>query len=199
MKTAASSKVYVKYNIRVFALSFSVLAAIVIYIIQTTDDYKNSNALIDKAVRWQSSTQGTVGLSSAHTTAFKVLSGQTYLDEKNVNTLVLGSSSMMGIRGEKFPKGWRVYNYSKDFNHLKNTIGEAYYFVERYDHVKWIIIALDISLGLVFEDFEIVKFNADGVVKKISFNDKFADAITLSRLKITLKNILADLNLSKGE
>jgi hypothetical protein len=206
MATAAPSKAYVQYNIRVFALSFSVLAAIVIYIIQTTDDYKNSNALVDEAVHWQSVTRGTVGLSSTHLTAFKILSGRSYIDKNKVNTLVLGSSTLMGIRGDMFPEGWKVYNYSKDFNllnengnALRRTLGEAYYFVERYDNVKWIIIGLDFSLGMVFENSEIVKYNATGEVKETSFKDKFADAITLARLKITLKNILADQNLSQGE
>ena len=99
----------------------------------------------------------------------------------------------MGIRSEIFPKGLRVYNYSKNSNPLKKTIGEAYYLVERYDNVKWIIIGLDFSLAMVFEGFKIVKYNTDVEDEEISLYDIFADAITLSRLKITLKNIRADL------
>ncbi len=193
MQTAASSREYAKYNALVFVMSFAVLSAVVFSIIQITDDYKDGHALIDKAVHWQSLTKGTVGLSSKKMTAFKILSGRIYLDKNNVNTLVLGSSTMMGIRDEIFPKGLKVYNYSKNFNPLKKTIGEAYYFVGRYDNVKWVIIGLDFSLGMVFEDFKIVKYNADVEDEEVSFSDIFADAITLSRLKITLKNIRADL------
>lgn len=198
METTTHPKVYAKYNILVFVLSFSVLAATVFYIIKTTEDYKDGNALIGKAAYWQSRTKGIVGLSSKQTTVFKILSGRFYLDKNKVNTLVLGSSTMMGIRREIFPKGMEVYNYTKNANPLSRTIGEAYYFVERYDNVRWIIIGLDFSLGMVFEDFKMVKYNPGEVAEKISFNDKFADAITLSRLKITLKNILPDLFSGKG-
>jgi hypothetical protein len=100
---------------------------------------------------------------------------------------------MMGIRDGILPQNLRMYNYSKNVNPLKNTIGEAYYLVERYNNVKWIIIGLDFSLGLAFENSKIVKYNAYAKDEEVSFEDIFADAITLSRLKIVSKNIWADI------
>jgi hypothetical protein len=189
MQAVASSEKYAKYNHLIFIMSFVMLSVVVLFIFQATDDYQDGYTLMDKAVRWQSSTKGTVGLPIPHSTLFKDLSVKIQFDESKINALVLGSSTMMGIRREMFPKGMGIYNYSKNSNPLKKIIGEAYYFVEKYDNVKWIVMGMDFSLGMTVDNFRIVRYRDEAVREKISFRDKFFDAITLSRLKITLKNI----------
>ena len=48
MQTAASSREYAKYNALVFVMSFVALSVAVFSIIQMTDDYKDSHALVER-------------------------------------------------------------------------------------------------------------------------------------------------------
>ena len=199
MQTAASSEKYTKYNCLVLIMGFVMLSVMVLFIFQTTDDYQDGYTLMDKAARWQSSSKGIASMPIPRLALFKDLSVKIHLDEHKINALVLGSSTAMGIRSEMFPKEMRVYNYSKNQYPLNKIIEEAYYFVEKYDNVKWIVIGLDHSLGMTSGNFGKVKYRNKAPNKKISFRDKFFDAITLPRLKITLKNILKDPYEDKAE
>jgi hypothetical protein len=193
MQTAASSKDYAKYNILVIVVSLAMLSAMIFSIFQITDDYKDGHALIDEAIHWQLRTKGTVALSSKHIRTFKNLSGNNFIDKNDVNALVLGSSTMMGVRGKMFPEGWTAHNFSKSDHFLRDTAGEAYYFAEKYENIRWIFIGLDYSLGKAFGGQDIKVYNPAEAEKEATFLGVFSDAITLNRLKITLKNIWSNL------
>jgi len=193
MQTVTSSRVFAKYNILVLALSFAVLLATILFIIRMTDDYKDGYVFIKNALHWQSRTKGIVALPGNHMTLFKKLAQKSFMDQNDVNTLILGSSTVMGIRQEMFPKDWTVYNFAKTRQILSETIGEAYYFIEQYENLQWVIISLDYSIGNTLGRRNVKRYRSVETKKQTDFFDKLSDAITLNRLKIILRNVWSNL------
>lgn len=108
-----------------------------------------------------------------------------------INGVVLGASTSMGLPADAFPPEVRIYNFAQTANPLHATIGEAEYIVRHYgDQVKWIFIALDWSVGMLYQpgdpvavDLSPVAAVSSRALPEVSFLDKLADAVSWPRVR----------------
>jgi hypothetical protein len=99
---------------------------------------------------WQQATHGvTYAPPVGGTGPFKVLRLADRLPE--INALVLGSSTLMGITQELFPADWRIYNLTVTGNSTAGIAGEAQYIARHWpDRVRWVLAGLDWSVGNIY-------------------------------------------------
>jgi hypothetical protein len=68
-----------------------------------------------------------------------------------INTVVFGSSTAMGITQGMFPAGMTLYNFAQTGNELPMVIGEAEFLQRLHPGtLKWFVIPLDWSLGFLY-------------------------------------------------
>ena len=102
------------------------------------------------ASAWQQATRGvTYAPPVGGTGPFKVLRLADRLPE--INAVVLGSSTLMGVTQSLLPAHWRIYNMTVTGNSTAAIAGEAQY-IERHlpDRVRWVLAGLDWSVGLIY-------------------------------------------------
>ena len=107
------------------------------------------------ASAWQEQTKGvTYAPPITHTRPFKILRLADRLP--HINTLVLGSSTVMGVTADMFPPDMQAYNYALTGNGTESVVAEAAY-VERHfsERVRWIIAGLDWSVGMLYRKVEV--------------------------------------------
>lgn len=103
------------------------------------------------ASQWQQSTRGIVSAPSASDNSYlKSLRLRDRLPE--INAVVFGASTSFAIDQSMFPAPVRIYNFSKNGIGLNTMIGEAEYLLDHTDHIKWLIIPLDWSIGFIYQD-----------------------------------------------
>lgn len=100
---------------------------------------------------WQQATRGvTYAPPITRNRPFKILRLNGRID--GIDTIVLGSSTMMGLTADAFPPPLAAYNFAQTGNPLQAMIGEAGYMAERWDgRLKLFVIPLDWALGFVYE------------------------------------------------
>lgn len=107
--------------------------------------------LILAASQWQEQSRGTTfagGIDAPDNhRLFKTVRLHDRLPE--INTVVLGSSTAMGLTQKAFPEQYRIYNFATNSNPLFNVIGEAEFIQENFRNVKWLVIPLDYLLGFL--------------------------------------------------
>ena len=102
------------------------------------------------ASAWQQATRGvTYAPPVGGTGPFKVLRLADRLAE--INAVVLGSSTLMGVTQSLLPAHWRIYNMTVTGNSTAAITSEAQY-IERHlsDRVRWVLAGLDWSVGLIY-------------------------------------------------
>ncbi len=156
----------------------------------------DKNALASK---WQQETRGvTYAPPISQTRPFKTLR----LNDRivDINAIVFGSSTAMGISADAFPPSVRAYNFAQTGNSLLSVIGEAEYVIGRWgNHVHYLVVPLDWALGFVYErgdspaaDLSVAAAHAAAAAQDISFAARLRDALSLPRVK-DLLSILRDL------
>lgn len=71
---------------------------------------------------------------------------------RDINAIVFGSSTTMGIREAAFAPPLRAYNFAQSGNSLLAVVGEAEYVVARWpDRIRYLVIPLDWALGFTFD------------------------------------------------
>jgi hypothetical protein len=133
----------------VLALSFGPLlpaAALNLWLAYGNVRY-DKNAL---ASAWQQRTRGvTYAPPISYNRPFKTLRLNDRLPE--IDALVFGSSTAMGVRENHFPPHYRLYNFAQSGNPLPSVIGEAEYVVEAWgDRIRLLVIPLDWALGFIY-------------------------------------------------
>ncbi|TAN74750.1 MAG: hypothetical protein EPN14_08940 [Gallionella sp.] len=102
------------------------------------------------ASQWQQRTHGiTYAPTLGDTHLFKTLRLNDRLPE--INTVVFGSSTAMGLTQQAFPGALRIYNYAQTGHPLSAAIGEAEYVQQHAARVKWLVIPLDWSIGFIYQ------------------------------------------------
>ena len=104
-----------------------------------------------EASQWQQATRGvTYAPPVGGTGPFKVLRLADRLPE--INAVVLGSSTLMGVTQALLPADWRTYNLTVTGNATAAIAGEARY-IEQYfsDQVRWMLAGLDWSVGMIYQ------------------------------------------------
>ena len=106
-------------------------------------------AVID-ASRWQHATHGvTYAPPLGSNRPFK--SARLFDRLPDIDTVVFGSSTAMGITQSMFPAGMRTYNFTQTGNALMTTIAEAEFLQRRNPGLKWFVMPLDWALGFVYQ------------------------------------------------
>ena len=106
--------------------------------------------MVKAASDWQQATRGvTYPPPITVNRPFKILRLHDRLPE--VNGVVFGASSSMGLTAEAFPAAVRIYNFAQTANPLHSTNPEAEYALRHFgDRVKWLIVAMDWAVGIPY-------------------------------------------------
>ncbi|HKA44175.1 MAG TPA: hypothetical protein VKF40_19485 [Burkholderiales bacterium] len=109
-----------------------------------------SPGIVKAASDWQQATHGvTYPPPMTINRPFKILRLHDRLPE--VNGVVFGASSAMGLTAGVFPESIRIYNFAQTGNPLQAAIPEAEYVVRNYSaHVRWLFIPIDWALGMLY-------------------------------------------------
>lgn len=118
----------------------------------------------------------------------------------DVNTIVFGSSTTMGITEDVFPPPLKSYNFAQSGNSLWAASGEAEYVVEHWGaRTKLLVIPLDWALGFVYDGGKPARVDLspetvlhEAAAERPSIPALMADALSLPRLQI-LTGIARDL------
>ena len=161
-----------------------------------------NNQLALLASQWQQRTHGSTyapSLDGHH--LFKTLR----LNDRvaDINTVVFGSSTMMGLTQQAFPRQFSLYSFTKNANLLGSVIAEAEYVQRHFANVAWYVVPLDWSLGYVYLNMRIpaVDLSAATAMKKatdrsgsrLPLLERMREAISYPRIATlagTLKSIL---------
>lgn len=175
----------------ILATSFSVtLLPIFILNLVLLSDTLGSNQKTLLASQWQQRTHGvTYAPTLSETHLFKTLRLNDRLP--NIDTLVFGSSTVMGITQQAFPSQFRIYNYAQTGHPLSAVLDEAEYIQQHATHVKWMIIPMDWSLAFIFQhatpsavDLSVAAAmqQAQSPSKSVPLLDRMRDALSYPRI-----------------
>lgn len=108
------------------------------------------NDIVLEASRWQQATRGiTYAPPLSANRPFK--SARLFDRLPELNAVVLGSSTMMGVTQDMFPSGTVVYNFSQTGNELASSLGEAETLQREYGaRLKLLVLPLDWALGFIY-------------------------------------------------
>lgn len=140
------------------------------------------------ASAWQQSTHGiTYAPTLSDTGLFKAL--RLYDRLPDINSVILGSSTAMGIPATAFPPALKVYNFAQTGHDLASATGEAEWLVTHAEHVKYLLIPLDWSIGFIYDAGGPVPFDLDQASKQqsatthpVPFMERMRDALSYPRV-----------------
>lgn len=108
---------------------------------------------VQQASAWQQATHGvTYAPTLSDTGLFKTLRLHDRLPQ--INGVVFGSSTALGIGATAFPLPMQVYNFAQTGHGLISVIGDAEWLMSNNDTIKYLIVPLDWSLGFIYQDGE---------------------------------------------
>lgn len=153
----------------------------------------NRKALL--ASQWQQRTQGiTYAPTLSDTHLFKTLRLNDRMAE--INTVVFGSSTAMGISQQAFPGTLRIYNFAQSGHPLSAVIGEAEYIQQHARNIKWLVIPLDWSIGFIYQHAEppvtdlsaaAVMQQVQSAVKPVPLLERMRDTLSYPRIASLLE------------
>lgn len=151
---------------------------------------------LQKASAWQQATHGvTYAPPLTNSRPFKALRLADRLPE--INTLVLGASSLMGVTGAMFPAGLRAYNFSLTANATSAVIAEAEY-VERHHAgpIRNFMIGLDWAIGMIYQPTDATALDLNPARQRIGYGAaevpltrKIADALSAPKIAVLGKTL----------
>ena len=183
------SNKYLRFIVTVLTLTVLFISVSIFYIIHTTfATEKETN--YEKAFKWQMENRGVVGLTINISSAYKQKMLEWRIAKKDIDTILLGSSTFMGIKEDMF-KHHKVFNGATNSNILYYTIAVAKYHSKHSANIKNVIIGFDWALGLPYWPYKEIIHNPKVKNKKeIHFIDKIKDAVSYQRVKIVVENII---------
>ena len=145
-------------------------------------------AVVAQASQWQQATRGvTYAPPLSSNRPFKSARLLDRLPE--INTVVFGSSTALGITQSMFPAGLRIYNYAQTGNALLTVIAEAELLRGRQSAIQWLVIPLDWALGFVYQpgapgQLELASLAANGgsADSAVPLLQQLQDALALPRV-----------------
>lgn len=149
-----------------------------------------------EASDWQKSTRGiTYAPPLSENRPFKTARLLDRLPE--IDTVVLGSSTAMGIKQDMFP-GAMVYNFAQTGNALTTVVAEAEFLQRTKPGLKRLVVPLDWSLGFVYQAGtpgreDLAPRAAAAPRAAVPLGQQLLDALSLPRVKNLLgifKNIV---------
>jgi len=184
-----SSNKYLHFIVTVLGATIVLMALAIFYIIHTTFAMEE-NSNYKKAFMWQEKHKGVVGITVNIASEYKQRMLEWRISRKNLDTIILGSSTVMGITSDMF-KNHGVFNGATNSNILFYTIAVAKYHSKHSNNVKNIIIGYDWALGLPYRPYQEIIHNPTIKKKKDTpMLDKIKDAVSYQRVKIVLENVV---------
>ena len=156
-----------------------------------------SAEIVRQASAWQQATRGvTYPPPITANRPFKILRLHDRLPE--INGVVFGASSAMGLTADAFPGSIRIYNFSQTANPLHSTIPEAEYVVQHFaDRVKWLFVPIDWAVGIPYLPGEPAAIElspraalAPAALPQASLAQRLTDALSWPRVR-NLATLLA--------
>ena len=187
-----SSHKHSHFIITVITVTIALILLSISYIIHTTfTTQEESN--YQKAFMWQIKNKGVVGITVNISSEYKQRMVEWRVAKNDVDTLILGSSTVMGIKADMF-KNHVVFNGATNSNILYYTIGVAKYHSKYTHSIKNIIIGFDWALGLPYLPYKNIK-HTPNIEQKTTPNliDKIKDAVSYQRVKIVFLNVIDHL------
>ncbi len=191
---------YYRYLSLFLVLSLGTIALTIAFNVNYTFSIeKKSTTVLSDAIAWQAQSRGVIATQVKQSGTLKDAQVAYAMSTRDIDTLVLGSSSVMSIREDMFPANRAIFNGAKNSNPLHRTLAEARYYINQSKALKWIIIGFDWELGSPFRRTAITAFKPDlNVQETVEDHDiniwrKIKDAVTYQRVKIILANIKSDL------
>ena len=144
---------------------------------------------VREASAWQQATRGvTFPPPVTQARAFKA---HRWADQQaEVNTLVLGASSLMGVTQAMFPADQRLYNFSLTANATPVVAAEAEYFEQHAPQIRHVIIGLDWAIGMIYladavpaMDLSPAATLAGFGAAAVPWTQKWADALSAPKVK----------------
>jgi hypothetical protein len=191
MINKASNK-HLYFIATVLTLTMVLIVLAILYIVNTTFAMEEKSNY-EKAFTWQIENKGVVGLTVNISSEYKQRMLEWRIAKKDIDTIILGSSTLMGIKEDMF-KNHNVFNGATNSNILYYTIAVAKYHSKYSDNIKNIIIGFDWALGLPYRSYQDIRHNPS-IEKKIdiAFVDKIKDAVSYQRVKIVILNLIDHL------
>lgn len=159
------------------------------------NDTLGSNRKALLASQWQQRTQGvTYAPTLSDTHLFKTLRLNDRLAE--IDAVVFGSSTAMGITQQAFPDTLRIYNYAQSGHALGAALAEAEYVQQHAPQVKWLVIPLDWSIGFIYQHTEpsVIDLSAAAAMQQVQsaarpvpLLDRMRDALSYPRIASLLE------------
>ena len=144
---------------------------------------------VKQASAWQQATRGiTYAPPVTNSRPFKAHRLADRLAQ--VNTVVLGASSLMGVTEVMFPATMRAYNFSLTANATSAVTAEAEY-IERHHagRVRNLVIGLDWAIGMIYHPGDVATLDLAPTAQlsgygasTIALSRKLADALALPKV-----------------
>lgn len=164
------------------------------------NDTLGSNKKTLLASQWQQRTHGiTYAPTLSETYLFKTLRLNDRLP--NIDTVVFGSSTAMGITQQAFPITMRIYNYAQTGHPLTTVIDDAEYLQQHSPNVKWMIIPMDWALAFIYQQADpapvdlstaTAMLQVQSPSKSVPLLDKMRDAVSYPRI-VSLMDIFKNI------
>ena len=184
-----SSNKYLYFIVTVLSTTIALIVLSIFYIIHTTFAMEEDSNY-KKAFMWQEENKGVVGITVNIASEYKQRMLEWRISRKNLDTIILGSSTVMGITSDMF-KNHSIFNGATNSNILFYTIAVAKYHSKHSNNVKNIIIGYDWALGLPYRPYQEIVHNPTVKKKKdTKLIDKIKDAVSYQRVKIILENVV---------
>ena len=182
---------YYRYMLAVLSASSLMITIIITFNInQTFFDEEEVEGKIANAIAWQTISKGVIATQNQQSNQLKIAQTEFAISARNADTLILGSSTLMGVRDYMFPADRVVFNATKNANELHQTISEAHYYINKTERLKWILIGFDWALGFHHNNVLIEDFKPDDKdSQKSDMLSKVKDAASFQRIKIVLANL----------
>lgn len=178
---------YIFYTVFTLVLSGLLICLFISLIVSYTFKPTDEDALLTEAIEWQLETKGVLSMPLPIASRYKELYSEIYIHKKKINNLILGSSTVMGIRDYMFPEEKLTFNFAKSSNPLFKTISEAKYFINKYDHIKWVYIGIDWGLAFPYLKNEVTEYKPAPIkISNIRLWRKIKDAVSYQRVKTVL-------------
>ncbi len=179
---------YLHFILTTMSLSIILILLAVTYILNTTFSIKDES-LYKKAFDWQMKNRGVVGITDGVSDTYKNKMTGYAIPKNNIDTLVLGSSTLMSVKGSLI-ENHNVFNGSKNSNPLFDSISKANYYIATHDTIKYVLIGFDWALGKPYQKYNKPIYQPTMAQEdKISLSVKIKDAISYQRVKIIASNI----------
>ncbi len=141
-----------RYLLILLAVSGIALALILALNLQLGERALGGPEVTRLASEWQQQSKGvTYAPPTTRTRPFKALRLADRLPE--INAIVLGSSTGMGIPASLFPAPLQTYNFTLTANSTAALVGEAEYLIQHHaDRLRFMLVGLDWSIGMIYHE-----------------------------------------------